>query len=55
MDVVSDWGELVIPLRPDGTPKAFFYHREGDHIIHRQRDGGLVAIGFDCRHVIEEE
>ncbi|AEJ95360.1 hypothetical protein SEA_TESLA_79 [Mycobacterium phage Tesla] len=46
--------EVTERFRPDGTPMAFFYDRNAEHIIHRRRDGSLEAIGFDCRHEIEE-
>lgn len=45
---------LEVPTRSDGSPRAFFYDREGQHMIHRREDGSMVAIGFDCRHEVEQ-
>ena len=45
---------LEIPTRPDGTPKTFWYDREGAHMIYRHHDGVMEAIGFECRHAVEE-
>lgn len=45
---------IDVPLRADGTPKAFFYDREGQHVIHRLPDGSMTALGFECRHTVKE-
>lgn len=45
--------EIEVPLRPDGTQRAFWYDRPGNHILHHLPDGTLVAIGFHCRHNVQ--
>lgn len=50
---MADGRDIVVPHRADGTPKSFWYDREGDHIIHRRADGSMEAIGFQCRHEVE--
>ena len=49
----GDSHTVHVPDRPDGTPKSFFYDREGGHVIHRRKDGSMVAIGFECRHEVQ--
>lgn len=46
--------DLEVPLRRDGTPKVFFYDREGQHMIHLDRAGEMWAIGFDCKHKVDQ-
>lgn len=41
------------PVRSDGTPCAFWYDREGGHVIHRYPDGTLEALGWRCQHDVE--
>lgn len=44
---------MDMPRRPDGTPKVWWYDREGHHIIHRCPDGSLEALGWECRHPVQ--
>lgn len=44
--------DLGVPVRRNGQPKAFWYDREGGHMIYRDSDGELTAIGFECRHQV---
>lgn len=43
---------LVVPTRRDGTPKAFWYDRVSEHVIHRRWDGECYAFTFDCHHEV---
>lgn len=45
--------DIEIPERADGTAKAFWYDRVGDHVIHRFPDGSMEAIGWQCKHPVE--
>jgi hypothetical protein len=53
--VDEDDTTLHVPVRPDGTPMAFFYDRHGQHMIYRHPDGTYEAIGFQCRHTVEAQ
>lgn len=44
--------QLFVPARADGTPKVFWFDRDGGHIIYRRPDGTTEAIGWDCRHKV---
>jgi hypothetical protein len=44
---------MEAPRRPDGTPKVFFYDREGHHMIHRRPDGSMEALGWKCQHEVQ--
>jgi hypothetical protein len=46
--------ELAVPTREDGTPKSFWYDQEGEHIIWRRPGGEMTAIGWECRHEVEQ-
>lgn len=42
-----------VPKRSDGSPKAWWFDREGGHMIHRLPDGSLEAVGWECRHPVD--
>lgn len=45
---------MVVPIRSDGTPRSFWYDREGQHMIYRHADGEMEALGFECRHKVTQ-
>lgn len=46
--------QFTVPLRADGTQKVFWFDPEGKHVIYRHRDGTLEAIGWECRHRVQD-
>lgn len=43
---------LVVPTRLNGTTKAFWFHRESGHVIHRRADGSMECFTFHCHHEV---